>query len=237
MRTCGRAVSAGDTTLAQGARSDTIMLVNIPASRKRVVAVSFPRDLAITPMKCQAWDAETGKVVWSQRVGEGTALGGVHWGIATDGANFIVPINDPLKMSANKAFIGKAGVYAFDLKTGKPSWSFLAQPDCAGERATLVASCTDKFGFSAAPLIVDGAIIGATLGGQVIVIDAKTGAAINRFDTVGPVTPLNKDIAGRGGSIDSHGISAGAGMVFINSGYGAFGQTGGNALIAYRPKQ
>lgn len=25
------------------------MLVNIPANRKRVVAVSFPRDLAITP--------------------------------------------------------------------------------------------------------------------------------------------------------------------------------------------
>ena len=55
------AMGAGDTSLAQGARSDTIMLVNIPASRKRVVAVSFPRDLAITPMKCQAWDAETGK--------------------------------------------------------------------------------------------------------------------------------------------------------------------------------
>ena len=54
-------MGAGDTTVAQGARSDTIMLVNIPASRKRVVAVSFPRDLAITPMNCQAWDAETGK--------------------------------------------------------------------------------------------------------------------------------------------------------------------------------
>jgi LCP family protein required for cell wall assembly len=36
------------------------MLVNIPADRKRVVAVSFPRDLAITPIKCQPWNAETG---------------------------------------------------------------------------------------------------------------------------------------------------------------------------------
>ena len=36
------------------------MLVNIPANRKRVVAVSFPRDLAITPMKCEPWDPETG---------------------------------------------------------------------------------------------------------------------------------------------------------------------------------
>ena len=40
-----------------------------------------------------------------------------------------------------------------------------------------------------------------------------------------------------GGSIDAHSISAGAGMVFINSGYGSFGQTGGNVLIAYKPKK
>jgi LCP family protein required for cell wall assembly len=44
-----------------GARSDTIMLVNIPAGRERVVAVSFPRDTAITPFKCDAWDARTGE--------------------------------------------------------------------------------------------------------------------------------------------------------------------------------
>ena len=40
-------MGAGDTEDAGGARSDTIMLVNIPANRERVVAVSFPRDLDI----------------------------------------------------------------------------------------------------------------------------------------------------------------------------------------------
>ena len=54
-------MGAGDTEDAGGARSDTVMLVNIPASRKRVVAVSFPRDLAIKPMLCDAWDPQTGK--------------------------------------------------------------------------------------------------------------------------------------------------------------------------------
>ena len=54
-------MGAGTTEDAGGVRSDTVMLVNIPASRKRVVAVSFPRDLAITPMLCDAWDPETGK--------------------------------------------------------------------------------------------------------------------------------------------------------------------------------
>ncbi|SPM34471.1 hypothetical protein MRAB57_2286 [Mycobacterium rhizamassiliense] len=54
-------MGAGDTDDADGARSDTVMLVNIPANRKRVVAVSFPRDLAITPMQCEAWNPDTGK--------------------------------------------------------------------------------------------------------------------------------------------------------------------------------
>lgn len=54
-------MGAGDTDDADGARSDTVMLVNIPANRKRVVAVSFPRDLAITPMQCEAWNPTTGK--------------------------------------------------------------------------------------------------------------------------------------------------------------------------------
>jgi LCP family protein required for cell wall assembly len=53
-------MGAGDTEDAGGARSDTVMLVNIPASRKRVVAVSFPRDLAITPVQCEAWNPDTG---------------------------------------------------------------------------------------------------------------------------------------------------------------------------------
>ena len=54
-------MGAGGTDDADGARSDSIILVNIPANRKRVVAVSFPRDLAITPMYCQAWDPYTGE--------------------------------------------------------------------------------------------------------------------------------------------------------------------------------
>ncbi|ETW21568.1 LCP family protein [Mycobacterium gastri] len=54
-------IGAGDTEDAGGARSDTVMLVNIPANRKRVVAVSFPRDLAITPIQCEAWNPDTGK--------------------------------------------------------------------------------------------------------------------------------------------------------------------------------
>jgi LCP family protein required for cell wall assembly len=64
-------MGAGDADDAGGARSDTVMLVNIPANRKRVVAVSFPRDLAITPMQCEAWNPDTGKYgpVYDQKKG------------------------------------------------------------------------------------------------------------------------------------------------------------------------
>ena len=54
-------MGAGTTEDAGGSRSDTVMLVNIPANRKRVVAVSFPRDLAIEPMECEPWNPETGE--------------------------------------------------------------------------------------------------------------------------------------------------------------------------------
>jgi LCP family protein required for cell wall assembly len=65
-------MGAGDTEDAGGSRSDTIMLVNIPANRERVVAVSFPRDLNIEPMECEAWNAETGEYgpLYDEETGE-----------------------------------------------------------------------------------------------------------------------------------------------------------------------
>ncbi|MBB4855439.1 LCP family protein required for cell wall assembly [Mycobacteroides chelonae] len=53
------AMGAGDTSDAEGTRSDTMMLVNIPANRKRVAVVSFPRDLAIQPTLCEVWNEGT----------------------------------------------------------------------------------------------------------------------------------------------------------------------------------
>lgn len=203
-----------------------------------VLASVNGKDIVLAGQKSgHAWalDADTGKVLWSDRVGEGTALGGVHWGIATVDNKVVIPINDPALAGSNPK--AKPGVYTFDIATGRPGWSYAATPNCEGARATAVSGCTSRFGFSAAPVVVDGAIVGATLGGEVIILDGADGRVINRIDTVKPFTTLNKDVAGKGGSIDAHAISAGAGMIFINSGYGQFGQTGGNVLIAYKAKQ
>ncbi|MFB7721260.1 LCP family protein [Nocardia sp. NPDC056100] len=53
-------LGAGNTEDAEGARSDTVMLVNIPANRQRVVAVSFPRDLDVTRPVCEGWNNDKG---------------------------------------------------------------------------------------------------------------------------------------------------------------------------------
>lgn len=54
-------IGAGSVADAEGARADTVILVNIPADRSRVVAVSFPRDLDIVRPSCQDWDNEKGQ--------------------------------------------------------------------------------------------------------------------------------------------------------------------------------
>jgi LCP family protein required for cell wall assembly len=74
-------MGAGNTQDAAGVRSDTVMLVNIPASRKRVVVVSFPRDLAITPMLCNSWDNDTAtygsdKIYTETKLNSAYAFGG-----------------------------------------------------------------------------------------------------------------------------------------------------------------
>ncbi|HWD02230.1 MAG TPA: LCP family protein [Amycolatopsis sp.] len=66
--TAGEGVGTADSN--PGARSDTVMVAHVPADRKRVVVVSFPRDLEITRPDCNRWDpaksATTDQVVSGQ---------------------------------------------------------------------------------------------------------------------------------------------------------------------------
>lgn len=55
-------IGAGTSEQFEGsARADPILLVNIPADRSRVVAVSFPRDLQVDRPKCAGWNNDDGK--------------------------------------------------------------------------------------------------------------------------------------------------------------------------------
>ncbi|NMO93693.1 LCP family protein [Actinomycetospora sp. TBRC 11914] len=50
----------GDPNDVPGARSDTVMIVHIPASRTGMTVVSFPRDLEIDRPACERWDSVSG---------------------------------------------------------------------------------------------------------------------------------------------------------------------------------
>ena len=179
--------------------------------------------------------AKQGAVLWSKRFGEGTALGGVHWGMATDGKRVFAPIADPGPTGPGSKSV--PGLHALDVATGAEVWSWSAQPDCGGGRGAKISGCAFHSGLSAAPLVVDTALVTGSLDGKVRVFDTATGKVLWTYDTVREFparTPGGP--AGHGGTIDAQSIAAGDGMVFVGSGYGQFNQQAGDVLIAFRPK-
>jgi len=180
-----------------------------------------------------ALNPDDGTLLWNQRVGDGTALGGNHWGIASDGERAYLPINDP--GVARPGFTPRPGMYSFFVRTGEPSWSHPLSPDCDDGRDERVNNCDTRYGLSATPLIVDGALISAGIDGRLFIFDRDDGRLLLTYDTVREYDTVN-GVAARGGSIDSHSIAAGGGMLFVGSGYGRFNQTPGNVLLALRPR-
>lgn len=59
-------IGGGSPEDIEGARSDTVMLVNIPASRQRAVIVSFPRDLDVSRPACEGWNNDTASYTGSR---------------------------------------------------------------------------------------------------------------------------------------------------------------------------
>lgn len=176
-----------------------------------------------------------GKLVWRQDFGEGSPLGGIHWGIAYDGTRVFAPINRPYGLNTPPGGAQKPGIHAVRVDTGAVEWSYAAQPDCSGKRAELVKNCATNIGFSGAPTVIDGAVISGSLDGFLHAFDAKTGELLFKFDTARPFETVN-GVTASGGSIDNASIVAANGMLFVNSGYGLFGQTPGNVLLAFKPK-
>jgi polyvinyl alcohol dehydrogenase (cytochrome) len=185
-----------------------------------------------------AMEPATGKVLWRQPLGTGSPLGGVHWGLALDGDTVFAPISfvgGALPDETVDVSKIKSGMYALNAATGEVKWVFATSPDCAGDRQARVPSCARMYGFSTAPTVIDGAVIEGGLDGYLYALDAKDGRQLWRFDTAMTFQGIN-GVSGKGGSIDAASITAGDGLLFVNSGYGMFGETPGNVILAFRPK-
>jgi polyvinyl alcohol dehydrogenase (cytochrome) len=185
-----------------------------------------------------AIDPGKGTVVWRQDFGEGSPLGGIHWGITTDGERVFAPINRPYGFSAPAgAATQKPGMHAVKIDTGEVLWTFVAEADCSGDRKERMRGCANNVGLSAAPAVIDGAVVAGGMDGFLRAFDAKTGEVLWKYDTARSYDSTWNGVAGVGGSIDAAAIAAGNGYLFVNSGYGMFGGAPGNVLLAFKVKK
>lgn len=173
-----------------------------------------------------------GAVLWQTRVGHGSELGGIQWGSASDGANMYVALSD-IKfitmefMTGKKLLVdpkGGGGLFALDVLTGKKVWA--AAPSSCGERP----NCSPAQ--SAAVTVIPGAVFSGSVDGHLRAYATKDGAVIWDFDTARDFATLN-GLTAKGGSMDGPGPTVAGGMLYVCSGYGAWGGLPGNVLLAF----
>jgi len=179
-----------------------------------------------------------GELVWAKRVGKGSALGGVHWGIASDGRRVYVPNSDNPFAVIRDPRTGEhtdpsgedepgTGVYALDLLGGETLWQVGPDP----------AACAGRTGcqpfFSAGATAIDGAVLVGSVDGHMRAFSTEDGTLLWDVDTARDFDTVN-GVAGHGGSIDGPGPVVARGWILVNSGYDMFSEMPGNVLLAFR---
>ncbi len=173
-----------------------------------------------------------GKLLWQQRAGRGGALGGIEWGLVTDGETLFVALSDiAFKQSGGPAKLmidSKAGggLAAYRADSGQLVWKAPA-PDCGDRQPCSPAQ-------SAPVSAMPGVVFSGSLDGHVRAYSATDGHVTWDFDTERSFDTVNH-VPAAGGSVDVAGPVIAEGMVFVSSGYSQYGGKGGNVLLAFGP--
>ncbi len=182
------------------------------------------RDLIVIGQKsADGWALDPdrkGAIVWKYRAGNGSALGGMEFGSATDGVRAYFPLADGNQPTAGE-------MHAVDLATGAPAWKTVAPPVLCGERGR---GCSPAI--LAAISVIPAAVFAGSNDGGFRAYSTATGEVIWQFDTNRDFTTVN-GVAAKGASISGPGPAIAGGMVYVNSGYGALGGRPGNVLLAF----
>ncbi len=178
-----------------------------------------------------------GTIVWQNKVGAGSALGGIHWGMATNGRMLFLPVADP--PYPIPGYRPKPGLYALDVDNGEMVWDHPVERGCKTNlfeyfaRESLYPECSFFYGLSAQPLGVNDLVFSAGLDGRLRAHDQHSGDVLWQFESRRSFTAVN-GIETHGGSIDVAGALAAGDFLYSQSGYAQFGQLPGNALIAFK---
>jgi polyvinyl alcohol dehydrogenase (cytochrome) len=188
-----------------------------------VLARAAGRDVLIIGQKsgmAYALDPERdGDVIWEYRAGQGSVLGGIEWGAAVDGEYAYFAVSDMLQPKPG-------GIHAVRLSSGQRAWfTPPGAPACGTGRGCNAAQ-------SAAVSVIPGVVFSGSNDGALRGYDTKTGAILWEFDTNIDFTTVN-EVPARGASLIGPGPIVVGGMVYVNSGYGAFGGRPGNVLLAF----
>lgn len=167
-----------------------------------------------------AWglDLRSGEVVWEQRVGKGSAGGGVVWGPAADDQQAYFATND------QQAGQDAGGLSAVDLLTGKLIWS--VKPGCVENGRKCEPAQP------AAVTVIPGVVFSGSLDGVMRAYSTVDGRVLWQFDSVRAYATVN-GVPGKGGGLNGPGVTVVGGTVYMNSGYSAIGGVAGNVLLAF----
>lgn len=161
-----------------------------------------------------------GEILWEYRAGKGGALGGIEWGAAVDGEQAYFPVSDP-----NSPMPG--GLHAVKLATGERAWFTPPPPPACGKPGR---GCNGAQ--SAAITAIPGVVFSASMDGAIRAYAAKDGRIVWEFDANREFETIN-GVKGKGGSMNGPAPVVAGGMLYVNSGYGAFGARTGNVLLAF----
>jgi polyvinyl alcohol dehydrogenase (cytochrome) len=191
-------------------------------------------------------DPGSGKTLWKTKVGEGSPLGGVEWGMGADDKYVFVPVSDigeifnEIAVAAGAASPSdtpnppRAGISALDPFSGKIIWNTPApNAPChyAGDRSKDYSKGACVRAQSAAPGVMPGIVFSGTLDGWFRAYDAASGRIVWEYSTTAQTyETVNGNAAQPGGGIDGMGPTIAGGMVYTMSGFNGAGRTGGNGI-------
>lgn len=170
--------------------------------------------------------ANNGALIWEQRAGSGGTMGGIHYGMSTNGEKLFVGVSD---LPTNNPYnVGSAhpGIHAFSLSSGEVLW-----------RNDLPNKCEESpflcwQGISAAVSSTDDLVFAGGLDGILRAFDTDNGSILWETNTRQSFGMRN-GIEAKGGSIESDGPVIVNGRVYITSGYEKWAEAPGNVLLVY----